>query len=292
MMKEATEKQADCFSPNTTMQNSSAGSAVGKIVSVSVGDPMKEGKGLSAKTTYLLQTEVALAGFPEQRMIYNSRKRYTEFKSLYDECKKLVNNLKSSFPPKSFKKFNDKLIEERRQTFESIITEIVDNPVLLNNSLLKNFLAIPTHIQLVHKSPVIQNHHRKFKFSTVLKVEEIKFSFKQFLIEEHNIEPFEFLESIYQIQTNGSILVDEFDRLVIEEFVEIGSVREINVDNKTRSNLLTDWNNLKESLNKTSINVVLWEDQLEPLLAPVCNSVKLHLKNDSFSRFSQLHLSA
>lgn len=187
--------------------------------------------------------------------------------------------------------FNEKLIEERRQIFESIITEIVDNPVLLNNSLLKNFLAIPTHVQLVHKTPLTQNH-RKFKFSTVLKVEEIKFSFKQFLIEEHNIEPFEFLESIHQIQTNGSILVDEFDRLVIQEFVEIGSVREINIDNKTRNNLLNDWNNLKESLNKNSINVVIWDGQLEPILAPVCNSVKLHLKNDSFSRFSQLQLSA
>ena len=76
----------------------------------------------------------------------------------------------------------------------------------------------------------------------------MKYTFKQFLIEEHNIEPFEFLESCYQIECNGNILIEEFDRLVIAEFVETGSGREINVDNKTRSKLLKEWQELKSTL--------------------------------------------
>jgi len=62
------------------------------------------GRGLNAKTTYLIQTEVLKSGFPETRIVYNARRRYTEFRTLYDEFRKLSNSeFKTPFPPKSFK---------------------------------------------------------------------------------------------------------------------------------------------------------------------------------------------
>ncbi|EFC43369.1 predicted protein [Naegleria gruberi] len=270
MMKE--QQPVEAFSS----KNSSSG--VCRIFSLVVGDPMKEGKGLGAKTTYLIQTEVVKSGFPETRIVYNSRKRYSDFKLLHDECRKLTSSdFKTIFPPKSFKKFNEKLIAERKEAFQHLLLEFVDNPVLLNNQNLKLFLSIPAQTHLVPPSK-----HKdipssvKFKFSSVLKNEEMKYTFKQFLIEEHNIEPFEFLESCFQIQKQGSILIEEFDRLVIQEFVEHGSSREINIDNRTR--------NLKNTLS-TQTDLVMWNGQLESVLQPATNAVKLHLKTDSFPRF-------
>ena len=185
-----------------------------------------------------------------------------------------------------FIEFNDKLIEERQEAFSQLILEYVENPFLLNNTQLKNFLSIPPQQQLVAPSSLPSNvpSTLKFKFSSVLKNEEMKYTFKQFLIEEHNIEPFEFLESCYQIECNGNILIEEFDRLVIEEFVETGSGREINIDNKTRSKLLKEWQELKSMLSKQT-DLVMWKGQLDGILQQAIVVVKIHLKTDSFPRF-------
>ncbi|KAL9656443.1 hypothetical protein ABK040_005208 [Willaertia magna] len=120
---------------------------------IEVLDPIKEGTGLSARTTYLISTK-----FIQSNQLFYVRRRYKEFKKLFDEMTKLRGVNLSSFPKKQFKKFEDKVVEERRVAFEIILREMIEHEQVLMSPLFREFIGvsdIPTQSPSNSASPII-----------------------------------------------------------------------------------------------------------------------------------------
>ncbi|KAG2387969.1 hypothetical protein C9374_000819 [Naegleria lovaniensis] len=113
------------------------------LLLVYVSEPLKEGSGLSARTTYLVTTTVVAT-----KKSYCVRRRYKEFKKLFEEVTKLRGVNLSSFPKKKLKKFHEDVIEERRLSFEIILREMAEYHQVVINPSFRKFVEVPLNVNI------------------------------------------------------------------------------------------------------------------------------------------------
>ena len=106
-------------------------------------------------------------------------------------------------------------------------------------------------------------------------------AFKEFLISEHNLEPWNFLQSVLSLET----LTDVKEKIkksteIFNKFIEVGSKEEINISGDTREKLIKTFETQKEKED-----IWILKETPKELFNDAFQLVANILRLDTFKRF-------